>query len=189
MVDRKVDRRTQRTRAALLSAFVELILSRGYVAVTIGDIIRRANVGRSTFYLHYARKDALLKESLRHPCSALAACARGDTTARMLMPLLEHFREQRSLNRVLFEHPVRSLWVKSLAELIERNVAPMSGADRRRPPIPRSLHALTVAEMQIGLITHWLNGALSVKSDLIAEALVLNTRAMLARPAELRAGS
>jgi AcrR family transcriptional regulator len=180
MVNRKVDRRTERTRAALLSAFVELILSRGYDAVGVGDIIRRANVGRSTFYLHFARKDALLKESLKHPSSALAACALGDATARMLRPLLEHFREQRTLNRVLFEHPVRSVWVKSLAALIERNLAPISSAGRRRPPIPRSLLALAVAEMQLGLITHWLNGALSVKSDLIAEALVLNTRAMLA---------
>jgi AcrR family transcriptional regulator len=163
-----------------MSAFVELMLSRGYEAVGVADIIRRANVGRSTFYLHYGRKDALLKESLKHPSSALAACTRGDTTARMLLPLLEHFREQRSLNRVLFEHPVRAVWVKSLAALIERNVRVNSTAGRRRPAIPRSLLALSVAEMQIGLITHWLNDALSVKSDLIAEALLLNTRAMLA---------
>src|ERR1700724_1800395 len=122
MVTRKVDRRTERTRAALLSAFAELILSRGYAAVGVGDIIRRANVGRSTFYLHYARKDALLKESLKHPSNALAACARGETTARMLIPLLEHFREQRILNRVFFEHPVRAVWVKSLAALLERNL-------------------------------------------------------------------
>jgi AcrR family transcriptional regulator len=183
MVTRKVDRRSERTRAALLSAFVELILSRGYEAVGVGDIIRTANVGRSTFYLHYARKEALLKESLKHPSTALAACARGDMTPRMLMPLLEHFREQRTLNRVFFEHPVRSVWVKSLAALIERNLPPISSAGHRRSPIPRSLLALTVAEMQIGLITHWLNGALSVKSDLIAEALVLNTCAVVARPA------
>jgi len=183
MVNRKVDRRTERTRAALLSAFVELILTRGYEAVGVGDIIRRANVGRSTFYLHYASKDALLKESLERPSSTLAACARGDATAGMLIPLLEHFREQRSLNRVLFDYPVRSMWVKSLAALIERSLAPTPSAARRRLPIPRSLLALTVAEMQVGLITHWLSGALSVKSDLIAEALVLNTRAMLVRSA------
>jgi hypothetical protein len=101
----------------------------------------------------------------------------------MLLPLLEHFREQRSLNRVLFEHPVRAVWVKSLAALLERNLQLISSAGRRPPAIPRSLLALSVAEMQIGLITHWLNDALSVKSDLIAEALVLNTRAMLAQPA------
>src|SRR6266404_7607300 len=56
MANRKIDRRTERTRAALMSAFLELILSRGYEAVAIADIIRKANVGRSTFYLHYARK-------------------------------------------------------------------------------------------------------------------------------------
>lgn len=183
MVNRKTDRRTERTRTALMSAFLELILSRGYEAVAVGDIIRRANVGRSTFYLHYARKDALLKESLQGPCSILAACAGGDVAPQTLLPLLEHFRDQRSLNRVFFEHPVRSLWVKSLAALIERNLAPIPNAGRRRSPIPRALLALTVAEMQTGLITHWLNGASGVKSDLIADALVFNTRSMLARPA------
>jgi len=166
-----------------MSAFVELILSRGYEAVSVEDIIRQANVGRSTFYLHYARKEALLKESLERPNGTLAACMAADVTPRALTPLLEHFREQRSLNHVLLEHPVRSLWVKSLAALIEHNLALIRSAGRRRPLLPRPLLALTVAEMQIGLIAHWLTGAAAVKSDLIAEALITHTRCLLTPPA------
>ena len=114
--------------------------------------------------------------------SGLAACAGGAATPQMLISLLEHFREQHSLNRVLFEHPVRRLWVKRLAVLIERKVALESRAGRGRPRMPRSLLALTIAEMQIALIVHWLTGAVAVKSEVIAEALVFNTRAMLERP-------
>jgi AcrR family transcriptional regulator len=165
-----------------MSAFVELVLTHGYEATAVGDVIRRANIGRSTFYLHYSSKEALLMESLQRPCSGLAACAGGDATPQMLIPLLDHFREQRSLNRVFFEHPVRRLWVKRLAVLIERKVALDSRAGRGRSRMPRSLLALMIAEMQIALIVHWLTGAVAVKSEVIAEALVFNTRAMLERP-------
>jgi AcrR family transcriptional regulator len=183
MTNRKIDRRSARTRQALSSAFVELILARGYEAVTVADIIERANVGRSTFYLHYAGKEALLAQSLERPCRGLAACVGGAATAQTLTPLLEHFRGQRRLNRGFFEYPLRPLCVKSLAAAIERNLALLARAGHaaRRPPLlPRPLLALLLAEMQVALIAHWLAGALTVTAAVIAQALIDNTRAMLA---------
>ena len=55
----KTDRRVQRTRELLQKALIELISERGYNAITIQDIVGRANVGRTTFYLHYSSKDDL----------------------------------------------------------------------------------------------------------------------------------
>jgi len=54
------DRRVQRTRLLLQNAMMTLINERGYDAVTIQDIAERANVGRTTFYLHFNSKDELL---------------------------------------------------------------------------------------------------------------------------------
>jgi AcrR family transcriptional regulator len=170
------DRRVQRTRQALMSAFIELVLTRGYEALTAGDISRKANVGRSTFYLHYTNKAALLAESMRNPSSRMAACVDGNVTPQQLLPLLEHFRQQRSVNRTFFADPIRSLWVKSLAALIEPRLAKTSGI---RLDLPRSLVALMIAEMQIALITHWLTCGSTPKAELIAATLVANTRAML----------
>src|SRR5690242_13043987 len=53
-------RQVQRTRQLLEEACIALILEKGYEAVTIQDILDRANVGRSTFYVHYDSKEALL---------------------------------------------------------------------------------------------------------------------------------
>jgi AcrR family transcriptional regulator len=58
--DLKIDRRTQRTKKFLAAALIELIMEKGYEAITIQDIINRANVGRSTFYSHYESKEQLL---------------------------------------------------------------------------------------------------------------------------------
>ena len=55
----KTDRRVQRTRELLQKALIELIGERGYDAITIQDIVDRANVGRTTFYVHYSSKDEL----------------------------------------------------------------------------------------------------------------------------------
>jgi len=54
------DRRILKTKRALADAFKHLLLEKGYDAITIQDIIDRANVGRSTFYAHYESKEQLL---------------------------------------------------------------------------------------------------------------------------------
>ena len=55
----KTDRRVERTRDLLQKALIELISKHDYAAITIQDIADRANVGRTTFYLHYNSKDEL----------------------------------------------------------------------------------------------------------------------------------
>lgn len=60
MTHEKVDRRVQRTRDLLKRALLHLIDEKGYDAITIQDITERANLGRTTFYLHYQSKDDLL---------------------------------------------------------------------------------------------------------------------------------
>lgn len=60
----KHDRRSQRTRQLLGDALVQLIREKDYGAITVSDIIERANVGRSTFYAHYQDKDSLFTDQL-----------------------------------------------------------------------------------------------------------------------------
>ena len=60
MGEKKTDRRIRRTRALLQEAIIALILEKPYHKITVQEILDRADVGRSTFYAHYADKDALL---------------------------------------------------------------------------------------------------------------------------------
>src|SRR5690242_18297174 len=57
---RAPDRRIQRTRRLLHEAILELIHERGWDAITVQDVCERADVGRSTFYVHFADKEELL---------------------------------------------------------------------------------------------------------------------------------
>jgi AcrR family transcriptional regulator len=61
---RKVDARTRRTHQRLGNALVELIQEKPIDDVTVQEVLDRASVGRSTFYLHFRDKNDLLLSQL-----------------------------------------------------------------------------------------------------------------------------
>jgi AcrR family transcriptional regulator len=71
-----MDRRAARTRKALHGALMSLILRKGYDAITIQDLIDEADVGRSTFYAHYAGKEDLLRRGFQTLRAELADAQR-----------------------------------------------------------------------------------------------------------------
>ena len=73
------DRRVRRTRKALQDALLSLILEKGYDSLTVEEIAERADVGRTTFYLHYQDKDDLLLELT----GDFAETMRGEFLARL----------------------------------------------------------------------------------------------------------
>ena len=60
----KMDRRVLRTLQSLRTALLELIKEKEYDEISIEEITERANVGRTTFYLHYKDKEDLLMEEI-----------------------------------------------------------------------------------------------------------------------------
>ncbi len=175
----KADRRTERTRAALMQGFIGLILAEGYDAVTVERVAERANVGRSTFYMHYTGKDDILRQSMKRPSTLLAVTVGYAPPLEALVKQLQHFHAQRGRNHVFFAAPVRNIWVRALAELIEPRVIAIARHARARPLLPLPLVAVQIAEAQIALITNWLQGRAPVKIDAIAETLLATTRALL----------
>ncbi|MEM7130883.1 MAG: TetR/AcrR family transcriptional regulator [Chloroflexota bacterium] len=57
---KQINRQTHRTQSALKVAFMQLLQESNYASITVGDIAKRANMGRSTFYRHYESKPDIL---------------------------------------------------------------------------------------------------------------------------------
>lgn len=88
------DRRVNKTRKALKHALTDLILEKGYEAVTVQDVIDRADVGRSTFYAHFIDKDDLLMAifaDLEEPGPDIARWKPDDPAFGWTLELFRHF--------------------------------------------------------------------------------------------------
>ena len=94
------DLRITKTKAALQDALLASIARDGWDDVTIQGVCQLANVGRSTFYLHYATKEALLTDGLNGLRDALLLIQKSDSSAGkflFLPELLRHMVEQKNV--------------------------------------------------------------------------------------------
>jgi AcrR family transcriptional regulator len=89
---RKSDERTRRTHQRLGTALVELIQERPINDLTVQEVLDRASVGRSTFYLHFRDKNDLLLSQLENfleTMSTLLSTRREQS--RRVVPVTEMF--------------------------------------------------------------------------------------------------
>jgi AcrR family transcriptional regulator len=167
------DRRTQRTRCALFEAFNALFFERAYDRITVGAIVRRAGVGRSTFYEHYIDKEDLLSASIRAPLSGLAASVDRVHDGARARRAIAHFWQNRNQARLIFGGGARAPITRVLATMI---------ADRLRARAPdttrRSIHlaAVAIAESHVGTVAAWLRGEVEATANDVADALVTMAR-------------
>jgi AcrR family transcriptional regulator len=100
---RKPDRRVRRTCERLGSALVTLIQERPIDDVTVQDVLDRASVGRSTFYLHFRHKDDLLLSQLENFLETMstALIIRKEESHRVVpvAELFAHIGSQKKLYR------------------------------------------------------------------------------------------
>jgi AcrR family transcriptional regulator len=142
---RAPDRRVERTKRLLHQALIELIHERGWDAITVLDVCERADVGRSTFYVHFADKEELLvsgfgrlREHLRSAVGVNPAKPLAFTQA-----LLEHTHEYEPVYRALLgrrtAQVVYRTWIELVSELLETDLEKLVGVGGLRSAAIRYL--------------------------------------------------
>jgi AcrR family transcriptional regulator len=167
---KRVDRRVQRTQQLLHGALMSLIQEKGFEALTVQDVIDRANVGRATFYAHFDSKEDLLAsgiEGLRASLKerqrqALAAGPRNDTHLfAFSRELFTHANEHRTVFRAMVGKRsgavVQQLLQKMLVDLVRdevKQVVPVADASGT----PVEAVAQFIGGGLFGLLLWWGNG-------------------------------
>lgn len=181
---RGLDRRTARTRAALLKAFNELIIAEGWGGFTAADVAARADVGRSTLYEHFQGKEDLLGQAMGPMLAVLASAGGPGDEGGRLEWVVAHFWDARRLARALLTGGAQPVVARSLAAHLETRLGPtpkdtaLKGA--AAPGLPRPLAASLIARAQLGLLEDWLTGRHHAAAAALAEALRATTRALTA---------
>ena len=157
----------------LTDTFLELIVERPYDEISVAHIIERAQVGRSTFYMHYANKDDLLRQGLAPAFEALAESLSDRRDPARLVFWTETFWKNKAAGRVLLGGPTRAFVVRTLADQITPRLP-----DARTLLIPAPLAAAQIAEAQLGLINAWITGHRACAAEDMATALAASSRGM-----------
>lgn len=163
------DRQVEKTRAALMTAFTQLHFAQGYARTTISDVVKRANVGRSTFYEHFKSKEDILSACMARFFSVFAQSVGAHQMPLELPRVLAHLWENRRLTDAVFTGAPRVALGRVLAGQIERRLEDISGPTQSA--IPRRLSAVHIAEAQLSLVEAWLRGRAAASPDIIAHAL------------------
>lgn len=166
---RRPDRRIQRTRALLQDALVASILARGYEDTTVQDIIDRANVGRATFYAHFADKDALLLSRLEDLRDLLRTRAKevraeaGEPRFGFSLAFLEHAHAHWTLYQAMVGRHSGALVLRRLHEMIADLVRDeIRAVGIHASPKRRDLLVQHVTGGFMGLMLAWLEGGAKV---------------------------
>jgi len=195
----KTDRRVQRTRDLLQKALIELISERGYDAITIRELVDRANVGRTTFYLHYNSKDELFMSCHEAIVSEfhfgrLHALSREELLSPEAPPWIasayRHLLEARALLYPVFQGKNSLLILRRIrdrsAQGIEASLrAAFAEADST---IPFHMLANYLAGAQIALVQWWLEKRRPHTPEMLAQTFHRLRRAAICEAFGLREG-
>jgi AcrR family transcriptional regulator len=157
-VSDKQDRRSQRTRHLLGEAFVQLLREKGYSAITVNDIIERANIGRSTFYSHYRDKDDLFVAQLDRVIEVLSHHMpnQGEIPFFPSLGLFRHVGEEYELYKAIVWTPGIDLFIKHLQTSLSHRIEQGFQESERKFEIPILIMANFIAGSFLTLLKWWL---------------------------------
>ena len=166
--NRLLDRRVQRTRPLLQEALFHLIIERGYEHITIADITEQANLGRTTFYLHYHDKEDLLQESIKgllhdlHLDVELETVGSCTTYNMVSIRIFQHVARRRQLYQAMFKEagPTRAIedvMRTYFTELCQQFLGDTLLQMGRSSSVTSEIIAVHAAGSLLGLLSWWLN--------------------------------
>jgi AcrR family transcriptional regulator len=160
------DRRIEKTKNLLHEALGSLIREKPYEEIVVQEILDRANVGRSTFYMHFSDKDALLVSGIHdvlrsvYPTDCPSSEKRQERLIRFSLPIFEHIHRHRHKGSaqmgprgraVIHEH-----LQKVLAEVVANDMKKGLQSKRKLTgQIPTDLLAQYVASTFILVLNWW----------------------------------
>ncbi len=160
------DRRTRRTRGLLRHALLGLMLEKRFDAITVQEIVDRADVGRSTFYAHFSDKEDLAANEFRRMFDQLtehmaAPSERGPVN---VSAIFRHVQENHELYRALVRGRALDFFMEKGEEYLRGKIADhltSSLPQGHEPAVPTPILAAFGAGTLLTLLKWWLDNGMN----------------------------
>ncbi len=160
------DLRVQRTRNLIVEALVELTIEKGFAAVTVQDIVKRARINRTTFYRHYEDKFDLLDQyaqavykladnaSDTNSTPGLEAVA--EKMAQGLVKVLEHVRGHAKFFRVMLGPNGDPAFTAKIRQFVQKRIRRSLPKALLSDENAADLYLSYVSSGAVGVLAWWL---------------------------------
>lgn len=170
------DLRVRRTRKMLQQAFIDLVLERGFEAITVNMLAERAMINRATFYRHYADKYELAEKvylDLTGDYMASVQALESNDPLEGWVLLFEHVAKYADFYLALlsgiphFQERVRDQIEAQLHQIFSH-----MGLEEARLSMPLPLTLRYLAAAQMGVVQWWLESARTLSARQMAHYLL-----------------
>jgi AcrR family transcriptional regulator len=171
------DRRIQKTQRALREALTILIGEKPYDDIAVKEILDRANVGRSTFYMHFRDKDELLLSGIHDIIGAVQLPRQSGKSHEGILwfslPIFEYHYQHRHVGgdkigargrAILHEH-LRKVLAGSIGDVFKNDLR--GGREQRQ--IPPDLLSGYVASTFVLVLNWWVDRRMAMPPKQINE--------------------
>lgn len=187
-----IDKRSLQTKKIIKDTLSDLIEEKGFNAISVTDLTKRANINRGTFYIHYADKydlleqveEELIKEIQEHTknvdCLDLLNINLVNDSDPFTIRLLEYIKENASFIKAILGPKGDPMFRIKLKKLIEANLFEKQLSSQYNPRnmlVEEEYFISYVLSAHLGVIMHWLENDLQKSPRDIA--LILSKLSML----------
>ena len=163
---RSSDRRVQKTINLLHQALGHLIREKPYDEILVQEILDRANVGRSTFYMHFRDKDELLVSGIHDMLGSVHATVDAghsgphERIVRFSLPVFEHIHPHLRTGAAKMGPRGRAIVHEHLKKIVAKQIAGevkghFRGRQREAGQIPPDLLVQYLASTFILVLNWW----------------------------------
>jgi AcrR family transcriptional regulator len=160
-----LDLRVRRTRSRLGSALIALMQEKPIDEITVQQVLDRADVGRSTFYVHYSGTNDLflcqLEEGLEMWSTTLSRSKEKSHRVAPVEEFFAHVASARKLYRMLVDsgriHAFFDLAQGYFARGIAQRLKELSPRARNLPPGELAARSCALAGSLLSLLKWWLD--------------------------------
>jgi AcrR family transcriptional regulator len=175
MKQHKQDRRSQRTYHLVNNAMMALLMEKRYDAITVQDILDRADIGRSTFYAHYYDKEDVLASITEQMLDVFSQRMQQSEAGHELLPGLELFRHVQQVHphfQVLLRGQSGEVLLKTVQALLSKNIEQTlasAWSGKRSPSVPLAVVSQYLAGAFLNLLKWWLEAEMPYSPERMDE--------------------
>ncbi len=162
------ERRRQQTRKLLIQTTLELVLEKGYEAISIQEITDRADLGRGTFYIHFKDKEDVAWAAIQDLILEMEQQAHRQFADRIpeqveyyaLLNIFHHSAQNRDLYRVVFGSKGSASLAGRVQDLLAKiflaDIRERRGSEAARREVPDEFLAQMMTGLVARLVIWWL---------------------------------